>query len=81
MKIILKHFSMLAVVSLFLISTAIFSQKPYKSVKNFANNVSKSITDTLKPLSFVSGTLTLDTALAGGYVCGTNAYQDIAKSR
>jgi len=83
MKIILKHTLSIAFVSLILISTSIYSQKPYESLKHIVNSFgSKTITDTLRPLSFISSdTLALYTALAGGYMCGTNAYQDIAKSQ
>ena len=72
----------IAIVTLIFITTFTYSQKPFKSIRQIATGFeSKSITDTLRPLSFVYGTLTIDTALAGGYVCGTNAYQDSAKAQ
>jgi len=65
-----------------IINTNIFAQRAYKSLYTLDTAVqNKSVTDTLKPLSFISGTLTLDSALAGGYVCGTNAYNDLAKAQ
>lgn len=82
MKLFYK--SLLSVIIFFLLitSTTVYSQRPYKSVSNISNTFNhKAVTDTLIPFSFLYGTLTLDTALAGGYVCGTNAYNDIAKAQ
>lgn len=39
------------------------------------------ITDTLVPASFLTGTPTLYTTSAGGYVAGTNGYGDLAKAQ
>ncbi len=65
-----------------LLTTALNAQKPHCLVKTFAPAFNtKAVTDTLIPVSFQSGTLIIDSALAGGYVCGTNAYGDRAKAQ
>jgi len=83
MRLIPKLFLLILMVSFFFsISFKSISQRPFKSISNPPNNFDfKAVTDTLLPISFLNGTLTLDTALAGGYVCGTNAYNDIAKAQ
>lgn len=65
-----------------LLYTGLNAQKAHSPIKTFPSSFNtKIVTDTLIPMSFQTGTLIIDSALAGGYVCGTNAYGDIAKAQ
>jgi len=62
--------------------TGLNAQKAHIPIKTLPSAFStKAITDTLIPISFQTGTLIIDSALAGGYVCGTNTYGDRAKAQ
>lgn len=76
----MKNLSFIA--ALLLLSLTSLAQKPFKSLSiGFEMYQPKTLGDTLMPESFSTGTLTLDTALAGGYVCGNNTYGDLAKAQ
>lgn len=80
----MHHFkiSTLIIIICIFLFTGINAQKPHIPVKTCIQSFNtKTTTDTIIPTSFQTGSLIIDSALAGGYVCGTNAYGDRAKAQ